>query len=133
MIMNNNKAKTGRAAVAGVVGLVAGLAATTMLVSELAADVPDSTAFEREQAVSASAYHDNYTGPRTADAAEAWFESDTEYIGPKSADAAEHCVRWLTRNEHRIVQGDALRTDSGQTSMSTCNDRSKGPLGVHPR
>jgi hypothetical protein len=132
-MLMNNKAKTGRAAVAGVVGLVAGLAATTMLVSELAADIPDSTALERERSVSVSAYHNNYTGPRTADAAEAWFESDTEYTGPKSADAAEHWVRWLTRNERRIAQRDALRTDNGRTSMSTCNDRSKGPLGVHLR
>jgi hypothetical protein len=82
----NYKAKASKAAAAVVVGLAAGIAATTMLVSELAADVPDSTTVERQQPLSER----QYTGPRTADAADAWLEPGTKYTGPTTPDAAEH-------------------------------------------
>lgn len=82
----NNKTNTRKAAVAGLVGLAAGIAATTVLVSELAADTPDSTAVERHESAP-SAQH--YTGPRTADAAEHWLRPRASYTGPTTPDSAE--------------------------------------------
>ena len=80
----NNKAKTSKAVVTGVVGLAAGLAATAVLVGELAAATPDSKPAEGQEP---AAQH--YTGPRTADGAEHWLGPEPAYTGPMSADAAE--------------------------------------------
>jgi hypothetical protein len=77
----HNKAKASKAAVAGVLGLAAGVASTV----GLAAAASDSKDVERPK--SASAAH--YTGPRTADAAEAWLGSGVAYSGPTTPDAAE--------------------------------------------
>jgi hypothetical protein len=49
---------------------------------------PHPTAVERPEPASVQ----QYTGPRTADAAEAWIESRTAYTGPRTADAA---AAWL--------------------------------------
>ncbi|HYJ68098.1 MAG TPA: hypothetical protein VEX15_10605 [Nocardioidaceae bacterium] len=82
----NNKALTRKATVAGVVGLTAaGLTATIALANDPAADTADSKAVERQE----SAFAQQYTGPGTADAAEAWIESEPAYTGPRTADAAE--------------------------------------------
>ena len=81
----NNKAKNSKVTVAGVVGLTAaGLAATIVLANHSAADTPDSAAGEHHK----SAPVLDYTGPRTADAADAWLESGPPYTGPRTADAA---------------------------------------------
>lgn len=84
----NNKSKTRKASVAGAVGLTAaGIAAMVVLANDPAAETPDSTAVELQEPVSAQ----QYTGPRTADAAEAWLESGTAYTGPRAADAGLDC------------------------------------------
>jgi hypothetical protein len=84
-IMNNN-ARVNKTTAAGVVSLtLAGIAATIVLANDTAADTTDFRVVEEQQ--SAPIY--NYTGPRTADAVEAWLNSSTAYIGPKTADAAE--------------------------------------------
>jgi hypothetical protein len=80
----NNKAKTSKAAVAGVLGLAAGVASTI----GWAAEASDSKDVQRPRP--APALH--YTGPMTPDAAEAWLGSGPVYTGPMTPDAAE---AWL--------------------------------------
>jgi hypothetical protein len=105
--------KARKSALTGLIGLAAAVvAATTVLVSELGAETPVSTAAERQESVVA-ARHD--TGPRTADTG-AWLESGTEYTGPTIPNAAEHWIRWLHRNEDRIVRHLGDRIASGQIS-----------------
>ena len=92
----NNKGITRKATVAGVVGLTAaGVAAAVVLANDPAADSSDSKSVQRQESSSVQAY----TGPRTADAAdaaEAWLQSATSaYTGPRTADAAE---AWLQPN-----------------------------------
>ena len=85
----NNKAKTRKAAIAGVVGLTAaGIATAIVLTNDAAADIPDSKAVQRQEPAAAQ----RYAGPHTADAAAAWLESRQPYTGPQAADAAE---AWL--------------------------------------
>ncbi len=80
-----NNARVNKTTVAAVVGLTAaGIAATIVLANDTAADTADHRVVEQQQSVPY-----NYTGPRTADALEAWLTSTTAHIGPKTADAAE--------------------------------------------
>jgi hypothetical protein len=119
MIMNN-KAKTSKVAVAGVVGLTAaGIAATIALANGPAADTPDSKAVERHLSVPVQ----QYTGPRTADAAEAWIESEAQYSGPRTADAAE---AWLEHGNGRTGPTTVARLYQG------CQVYSAGKLGTDP-
>jgi hypothetical protein len=90
----NNKTKATKAAATGLAGLAVGMVATFALVSELAADTPDSTAVERQESASAQ-----------------------QYTGPQTADAAEHWLRWSNRNEDRIVRHQTHRIVSGKMSM----------------
>jgi hypothetical protein len=102
-----NKTKTTRVAATGLAGLAVGMVATIALVSELAADTPDSTAVERQESAPAQ----QYTGPRMADAvahwlrspasdtglrtasfAPCWFVFGSTYTGPTTPDAA---AQWL--------------------------------------
>jgi hypothetical protein len=99
----NNKPKTSKTAVAGVAAVAAGLIGTAMMVNQPAAETQDSTTVAALQPASeariakvewqlnrADAHH--YSGPRTADAADAWLESRQPYTGPRTADAAK---AWL--------------------------------------
>jgi hypothetical protein len=137
----NNKSKTRKASVAGVVGLTAaGLAATVVLANDPADDRPDSKAVERHDP--ASVYH--YNGPRTADAAEAWLESAPTYTGPRTADAAE---AWLEsgaaytgplspdateRSLARLYEGCQVYSAGRSGTRPGCSPGER-PLGVHPR
>lgn len=86
----NNKGITRKATVSGVVGLTAaGIAAAVVLANDPAADTSNSKDVQRHESTSVQ----QYTGPRTADAAEAWLKSATSaYTGPRTADAAQ---AWL--------------------------------------
>ena len=86
----NNKGITRKATVAGVVSLTAvGIAAAVVLANDPAADTSHTNGIQRHESTSVQ----QDTGPRTADAAEAWLESATSaYTGPRTADAAE---AWL--------------------------------------
>jgi hypothetical protein len=109
----NNIAKMRKTTVAGVLGLTAaGMAATIALANGTAAEPSDFGVVEEQQ----SAPVDNYSGPRSADAAEGWLKRKTahldqqtpdsakvwidgvEYTGPRTADAAEHWIDGL-RND----------------------------------
>ncbi len=109
----NSNAKATKTTVAGVIGLMAaGITATIVLANDTAAETSDSKV-EGQQ----SAPVNNYTGPRSADAAEGWLKRKTEYLeqktsdaskvwiepgieytGPRTADAAEHWMGAL-RND----------------------------------
>lgn len=100
-----NHAKVSKSTALGVLGLTAaGIAATIALANGTAAETSDSSV-EGQQ----SAPVHNYSGPRSADAAEGWLKRKTEnleqktpdaskvwiepgieYTGPRTADAAEH-------------------------------------------
>lgn len=84
----NHKAKTTGAVAGCVVAMSAGLVVTAALVTGLAANTPDTMSVEGQKSTSVH----QYTGPRTADAAEAWLGPATTYAGPLTPDAAEH---WL--------------------------------------
>ncbi len=86
------------AVVAGVVGLAAGIAAMTVLISDLTAGTADSPTVEQQEPA-APAPHDN------------------GYTGPTSPDPAEHKIRWLKRHENRIVRGYTEHLARGQMSM----------------
>ena len=91
----NNKAKATKAAAGGVVALAAGLAGTTMLVSQLAAATPVPTHRDGQPPASAS----GYAGPTTPDAVDGWLQPSDAYTGPTTPDAAEHWLRWLRQHE----------------------------------
>lgn len=81
----NIKANSGKKKLAGAVGLAAaGIAASLVLADDPGARASDSKVQDRSQSAPAHVYR----GPRTADAAEGWFEPRTVYTGPKTADAA---------------------------------------------
>jgi hypothetical protein len=119
----NNKAKASKAAVAGVLGLAAGVASTV----GLAAAASDSKDVERPK--SASAAH--YTGPRTADAAEAWLGSGVAYSGPTTPDAAE---AWFGSGV--AYSGPTSSPDATELGLAGfydgCQVYSAGGLGTRP-
>lgn len=86
--------KARKPALAGLIGLAAGVAALTVLVSEPGSESPVATAAERRESV-AAARHDR---------------------GPTTSDAAEHGIRWSDRSEGRIVQHQIDRIASSQIS-----------------
>jgi hypothetical protein len=128
----NNKAKAGKAA-AGVVGLAVGIVATTVVVSELAVETPETTTVAADRPGAAHRYSGppriphvadgwlsptrEYAGPTTPDAAEHWLRSGTEYAGPTTPDAAEHWFAAYHEWEDRTVDNYVDRVANGRMSM----------------